>query len=196
MTEINLENYSEPKMVTARDLQPGWLVLDIDGNWVEVQHVFDLEVPKQMFDVTVNGKKLRVSGGHLFYTVNENDLSTLRQFKKAAKKALKESTRENLTQTLEEVATVDESTQADSTLAEMLEYCGLEDNESARAVFTRIAEAIGHTEEVKAQGETVYILDARLFAQQVLALNGDKRWKVLPGKVRQVKDIEIGDVIE
>lgn len=167
------------------DLEPGDFVLGSDGNPVEVVATHDTHIPATMWEIELyEGTVIKVSGNHLWYCETRLDWELHSLRKKEAKKALKLVTPQALT--LLEASSVKEEI-VETSLIDIVTLLQAANNQILMNVITRAAESIGHIAENistfdtldgadELREEIVRMYDARLFAQQILALTGLRKY--------------------
>lgn len=209
MSGFDKRNFSS-KVARFGDVKEGDFLLDENNNPVRVDGVAETHIPERMFKVEDdNGNFINVSGTHLWYVVTDNDRATHHDRKKLAKKVLSPlltnkivlnrliSFADNIYKTDGhlEISIVD-------VLALLFDDEEVDlDDEQVLEVFhvvSRIAESVGPVSETnieyrdmafeqEKEFHKVIFFDARLLAQQVLALAGKrshrKKYKIRVGRV-------------
>lgn len=167
------------------DLEPGDFVLGSDGQPVEVVRVYDEHIPETMWEIELdNGTVIKASGNHLWYCETKLDWELHSLRKKNAKKLLS-NLPPKVIELLEETAEKEES--VDTSLIDMVTLLRAADNPPLLAQIVRVAESIGHISENTTTldaldsdeefEETIRHYDARLFAKQLLALTGLRKYR-------------------
>lgn len=197
--------------VTKRfdELQPGDYVMGSDGKPVEVTTVYEKHVPEVMWEIeTEDGELIRASGNHLWYCETRFDWELLASRKREGKKLLKHVTPQAI-KLLEETAAKEEM--VETRLIDMVTLLQAADKPELTRAITRIAEAIGHiaenttryedmADENEAIEEQIRTYDAGLFARQILALTGRRKyrhWKLIVGSIMTTDEMmELGEDVE
>lgn len=178
------------------DLEPGEFIVGSDGEPVMVTRVYDEHEPETMWEIELeDGRSIKASGNHLWYVETLHDYSLHAQRRKVGKKFFSELPKETLDLLLNLANSPDE---VETSLIDVITLVqAVRDPLCVRAV-ERVAESIGHVAENSQVYEdmdtgevvertTVRTYDARRFAQQILSLSGDrkykKKWPLISGKV-------------
>lgn len=209
-TIIHNDNEYELEEIDFKDIKEGDYVYGINDEPVKVSGTSQTHMPDKMFRVIDdNGNALDVSGTHLWYIVTEFHRGVHHERKKRAKKTLAKLLKDKyVVSTLEDFADnvykKDESIEI--TVVDMIALLFNNDkpdfNDSnvieTFHILNRIASSIGVTTEANVEYRDMAFInekdfqrinyyDARLFAQQVLALSGirkyAKKYDVLIGQV-------------
>ena len=190
------------------ELQVGDFVVGSDGKPVEVLRVYDEHIPETMWELEMeDGTLISASGNHLWYCETSLDWELHRSRKIVGKKLWRTLTKETRA-LLEETATKDES--VETRLIDMVTLLRVSDNREFFQAVERIADAIGHVAEEtstyedflwdESEEELIRTYDARLFAQQLLALSGERRYshhKLIVGSVMTTDAMmSMGDSVE
>lgn len=194
------------------EITEGDILLTDDNEETVVKHAYEHHVPESMYQMTfANGETFKVSGNHLWYTVNSLDRST---HKERIRKAVRLSERMSGRKMswLYKMADADEGIAPEVDLNFFLEVLEVpyEDNELVWQV-RRICESIGPVVMQKATMIDVDAPDknilsptdtperplysAKMFAQQMIALVSTSlkldyhKYELLKGKVRTTTEI-------
>lgn len=191
------------------ELKKGDFVYGANNEPVEIVGVSEKHVPETMFEVKTEDGVLNTSGTHLWYVVTENDRNFHNERKNRAKKIIPTLLKDKyVLKTLESFADnvykKDESIEI--TVVDMLalmfnsETLDFTDSNvlEVASILDRIALSIGVTTETNVEYrdlndsndkefQKIDYYDARLFAQQILAISGlrkyRKKYKVIVGQV-------------
>lgn len=167
------------------EIEPGDFVMGSNGP-VEVVAVHETHIPETMWEIEIeDGTVIKASGNHLWYCETRLDWELHHARKVKAKKALKEITSQAIN-LLEEATTKEEI--VETSLVDMVTLLRAADKPELMDVLTRIAESIGHIAENTSTldmldeagdeiEETVRMYDAGLFARQILALTGRRKYR-------------------
>lgn len=192
------------------ELQPGDWVEGPDGLPVQVAEAYEKHTPEEMWEIELdNGVVIKASGNHLWYCETIFDLEHHNARKSAAKKILKKLTPEVIA-LLEETAAKPEIVEA--SLADMALLLQTATYPERAALVERVAESIGpiaeqtETFEFYDGGEedtvdhVIHFFDAALFAQQILALTGRRKYrkvKIIVGRVlKTTAMMELMDTVD
>lgn len=188
------------------------ILLTNDNMETTVKNAYQHHIPESMYQMTfANGETFKVSGNHLWYTINSLDRSTHKErVRKAARLAKKMSGRKM--SWLYKMADSDEGTAPEVDLVFFLEVLEIPfDDRDLVWQVERICESIGPVAMQKAKmvdgdadsGETLTETDtpdrplysAKMFAQQMIALISvslklkNSKYELLKGKVRTTTGI-------
>lgn len=190
------------------DIAPGDMVEGSDGQPVEVMVVHETHLPETMWEIELdNGVVIKASGNHLWYCETMLDWELHASRKRDAKKALKDI-RPQAIGLLEEAAAKEQI--VETSLIDMITLLQATDQPPLLHVITRIAESIGHIaenistldmlDEDEVREEILRMYDARLFAQQILALTGQRKYKkthIIVGSIMTTdRMMELSETIE
>ena len=168
------------------DLEPGDFVIGSDGEPVEVVAVHDTHIPETMWEIELDdGTLIKTSGNHLWYCETRLDWELHSLRKAEAKKALKSVTPQVLA-LLEEATEKEE--RVETALVDMVTLLQAARNPKLLDTVTRVAEAIGHIAEQtttldvldendELTEEVIRMYDAKIFATQILALTGKRKYR-------------------
>lgn len=190
------------------DLEPGDFVIGSDGEPVEVVAVHDTHLPETMWEIELDdGTLVKTSGNHLWYCETKLDWELHSLRKAEAKKALKQITPQA-------VKLLEEATQKDqiveTSLIDMVTLLQATGNPLLMNTVTRIAESIGHIaenistldmlDEDEIREEIVRMYDAGIFASQILALTGQRKYRktrIIVGSVMTTDEMmELSETVE
>lgn len=191
------------------ELKKGDFVYGANNEPVEIVGVSEKHMPESMFEVETEDGVLNTSGTHLWYVVTENDRNFHNERKIRAKKIIPTLLKDKyVLRTVESFANneykKDESIEI--TVVDMLalmfnsETLDFTDSRvlDVASILDRIALSIGVTTETNVEYrdlqdsndkefQKIDYYDARLFAQQILAISGlrkyRKKYKVIVGQV-------------
>lgn len=185
----------EDLVLNFNQLREGDVLQGTNGN-TTVLKVYEEHLPKTMYRLEFEGGKIiEASGNHLWYIETDLDRSLHRKRIKDAKKLFKKTSAETIEDLLD-IAAKDEV--VETRLIDILDLFGASSGQGEMAkAIKRVASSIGHIAEENtifqdmSTGETedgisVRIYDARLFAQQILALHDRKfrkKWPLILGSV-------------
>lgn len=198
------EHLPPGKLVRFDELEPGMHIMSPNGP-VEIMNAYDTHIPEKMYEILLEGAEtpLKASGNHLWYVVTQNDVSMHSMRLKQGKKAL-QNLDADMIYTLEETAYDTTHNILETSLADMVSLVGGMENTEKKTTLTRIAQSIGHIAENRAvihddsatEGYRTTVLrmyDAVVFAQQILALTGKrkykKQWPIKVGRVITTEDL-------
>jgi hypothetical protein len=191
------------------DLQPGDFVLGSNGEPVEVVAAYDEHLPETMWEIELDdGVFIKTSGNHLWYCETRLDWELHSLRKAESKKALKGITPYAVA-LLEETAAKEEI--VETSLVDMVTLLQAYGKPELMNTLTRIAEAIGHIAETTTTldildendhlvEEVVRMYDASIFANQILALTGRRKYRkthVIVGSIMTTDQMmELSETVE
>lgn len=204
LTEVAASRVGVKKL---KDLEVGDFIEGSNGP-VEVTAIHESHLPETMWEIEIeDGTLIKASGNHLWYCETRLDWELHPLRKSDAKKALKRITPQAIL-LLEEAMTKDEI--VETSMIDMVTLLQASDNQALLNVITRIAESIGHIAEnistidvldqEESLEEVIRMYDASLFAQQILALTGLRKYKktrIIVGSIMTTDAmIELSELIE
>lgn len=190
------------------DLKPGDYVVGSNGEPVQIVAVHDTHTPETMWEIELDdGTLIKTSGNHLWYCETRLDWELHALRKAEAKKALKAITPRAL-KLLEETVAKEEV--VETSLIDMVTLLQGAGKKHLMNVITRVAESIGHIAENTStfdmldgdelREEVLRMYDAGLFAQQILALTGIRRYKstrIIVGSIMTTDQMmELSEAVE
>lgn len=208
VVNIDGEKY-RVKNTTVGELKVGDYVVSEQGKPVEIVESYDKHIPATSFDVyDEEGNSITASGNHLWYVITSEDKASHHERVKYAQKVLAPMVWENsfvynnlmswADGSFKEGEVLETSVMDVLALLHNDEYVDTSDPVVMRTLATlaRIADSVGPVSENKVtyqdfafgdeEVESISHVDARAFAQQVLAIAHDDlrtRWPVRVGKV-------------
>lgn len=175
-----MTEFFEEVTIPFSELRESDLVETHDGQWVPVVKLHEVHTPETMYKMSYeNGQEFFVSGNHLHYAVTQLDRETYRSYCKEGRRLAKKAPKKVLDE-LEAYATG--GVREELSLAGFRSLLGMNSVAEALPVLYRLSSSVGPVAELKSES-TVPLYDAGRLSQQFLALNGDKRWRVLEGRV-------------
>lgn len=191
------------------DLREGDYVMGSHGEPVRVNKVYEEHLPETMWELENDqGDLIRVSGNHLWYCESELDWALHMERRRIGRKLFKNAPRETF-DLLEEAANKEEP--VETRLIDMISLLKAEGNKEFTSAIVRVASSIGHVaeetityEDLSGAGREdkhVRSYDARRFAQQLLALSGQRKYrrsyKLIVGSVMTTEQmLEVRDFVE
>lgn len=179
------------------DLEPGDVVKDDNGE-VTVIEAYDEHIPETMYEVeTESGATVKASGNHLWYVETSLDINLHSERRRIGSKLFKKLPK-NVIDELLEIAEYSGEEEIETALIDMIALLDVENNPEAVASLIRIAESIGPISENNIKMRDLYVnedtivntvrnYDAKRFAQQILSLTGNKKfrkkWSLVVGRV-------------
>lgn len=200
MTDFTIKRFDE--------LEPGDIIQGTNDKLVSVVTAYDEHIPETMWEIEIDdGSFIKASGNHLWYCETQIDRELHHLRKKGGKRLLKDLTPQALN-LLEESASKEEI--VETRLIDMIVLTQASSNPELTRAIVRIADSIGHiaentfTEkdllEEGDQEDTIRSYDARLFAQQILALTGQRKYRkyhLIVGSIMTTDQmIELGDMVD
>ena len=179
------------------DLEPGDVVKDANGE-VTVLEAYDEHIPETMYEIeTDSGASVKASGNHLWYIETSLDINLHSERRRTGAKLFKKLPKKVIDELLE-IAEYSGEEELETALIDMIALLDVEDNKEAVASLIRIAESIGPISENNIKMRDLYVnedtivntvrnYDAKRFAQQILSLTGNKKfrkqWSLVVGRV-------------
>ncbi len=183
------------ELKTFGEVKEGDVLQGLTGP-VTVVRAYEEHIPETMFSLEFeNGVVIEASGNHLWYIETAIDRALHKARIKTARQWLK-TLPPSVVDELMSLIELDEE-RVEISLVDVVELLNAHGDDIKTRVIVRVAESLGPISEEKTTLEDLYdggeiyvknlrLYDAKLFAQQILALAGKKwasRWPIVVGQV-------------